>query len=133
MKAGKERLRREAYRLGYTVGLYSHSEWMPWIEERRRALIMKARSAGAERIVKEEYERGKRDGAEKRESLIMKGLEPREEEIPAFRTAPVIKPAKPWRAPRIPAKVIYSPPVLIGCPRMSRRPRLLGIPRFLRP
>ncbi|ASJ11663.1 hypothetical protein [Thermococcus thioreducens] len=69
-----KKLVQEAYEFGYFVGYKGHSEWAEWVRERRERLYARAQELGVYELVKNAYNRGKLDGAKKREEEIRKGL-----------------------------------------------------------
>ncbi len=69
-----KRLVEEAYRFGYFVGYGGHSEWAGWIRRKRVQLYALAEELGALGLVQDAYQRGKAEGAKKREEDIRKGL-----------------------------------------------------------
>ncbi len=70
----RRKLLQEAYEFGYFVGYKGHSEWAEWVREKRESLYLRAEELGIYELVKEAYNRGKVDGAKKREEEIRKGL-----------------------------------------------------------
>jgi len=123
----------EAYDLGYRVGLYSHSD----------RVLTRAKTIGVLKDVEEAYERGRSEGRDQRERLLMTGLTP-EEEHQRTRTR-----ASNGRGIKI-IGTTYSDQLSRGYPKLlrrisfyatprfmryraSRRPRLLNVPRFLKP
>lgn len=84
-----KKLVQEAYKFGYFVGYKGHSEWAEWVRERRERLYARAQELGVYELVKNAYNRGKADGAKKREEEIRKGLgkETTGEERPRPKTA----------------------------------------------
>lgn len=85
-----KKLVQEAYEFGYFVGYKGHSEWAEWVRERRERLYARAQELGVYELVKNAYNRGKLDGAKKREEEIRKGLgkETAGEERPRPKVAP---------------------------------------------
>ncbi|WP_258083190.1 hypothetical protein [Thermococcus thermotolerans] len=84
-----KKLMQEAYEFGYFVGYKGHSEWAEWVRERRERLYARAQELGVYELVKNAYNRGKLEGAKKREEEIRKGLgkEGAGEERPGPKTA----------------------------------------------
>jgi len=70
----RKELLKKAYRLGYFVGFYGHTEWAAWISEEKEEIYLEAQLLGIYEKVKKVYAFGKEEGAKKREELIQKGL-----------------------------------------------------------
>ncbi|NPA47709.1 MAG: hypothetical protein GXO14_03560 [Thermococci archaeon] len=150
--SNRQRIRQEAYDLGYRIGLYSHSEWMPWAVKARRAIMIRARMIGILQEAISEYERGKSEGASYRKEVINSVLEPpREHQITdtnaGLESIEKARLERMWETearhyrtrrqsmyPVLLHRVsLYVSPSLIKRHRASRRPRLLNVPKFLKP
>lgn len=94
-------LLEEAYSFGYFIGYRGHSEWVGWVKERKEELYKKAESLGVYPLVKDAYNKGKEEGARRRQEeinlgLIEKGRIEVEEERPSIKVeAPPVEAERP--------------------------------------
>ncbi|WP_319507901.1 hypothetical protein [uncultured Methanolobus sp.] len=70
---------KNAYDLGFEVGYHKHSE-LGWVSERYSMLEDLAKEAGLDKLVKEQYAKGKEGGVKAKERDMLAGLSKRESE-----------------------------------------------------
>ncbi|NJE05801.1 hypothetical protein E3E36_06520 [Thermococcus sp. M36] len=131
----RKSLVREAYEFGYFVGYRGHSEWAEWVRERRERLYSRARELDVYELVKNAYNRGKLDGAKKREEEIRKGLdrEAKGEERSGPRTVPPegeeVTPVEAEFVRFLETTRLFLPPDLLDTLKHLKLPKMLHIGR----
>ncbi len=85
-----KKLIKEAYEFGYFVGYKGHSAWAEWVRKTKERLYTEAERLGVYDVVKEAYNRGREEGAKKREeeihlSLVERGTVREEKPKPKIR------------------------------------------------
>lgn len=135
----KKKLLERAYKLGYFVGYYGHTEWVLWIIEEKERIYSKAKALGVYNEAKEAYMLGKKEGAEKREEIINKGLSIKpEEEIKMLKTIKselseaVIEEQKLHYLAFLKSPEIIDSPRLLEIIKLVDKPKILNLPDFLK-
>lgn len=65
---------REAYSLGYFIGLKGHTEWAGWVREKLNDLYEKAEELGIYDLVRKAYRDGKSEGLKRRAEMLNEAL-----------------------------------------------------------
>lgn len=131
-----KKLVKEAYEFGYFVGYKGHSAWAEWVRKTKERLYSEAERLGVYNVVKEAYNRGREEGAKKREeeihlSLVERGTVREEKPKPKVRPVKVEKPPEEERLEEEFIRFTESTKILLP-PELLNSLKNLEVPRMLR-
>lgn len=131
-----KKLVKEAYEFGYFVGYKGHSAWAEWVRKTKERLYSEAERLGVYNVVKEAYNRGREEGAKKREkeihlSLVERGTVSEEKPKPKVRPVKVEKSLEEERLEEEFIRFTESTKILLP-PELLNSLKNLEVPRMLR-
>jgi len=131
----KQELIKEAYRFGYFVGYKGHTEWVSWIAKKKREIYENASLLGIIDEVKAAYEKGLKDGKERKHREIELGLSKLESELELKETEKVDigeeeKIDQEYKSFSKTPKIV-EPPEIIRLIKYIEAPKMLAPPKIL--
>lgn len=132
----RQKLIKEAYRLGYFVGYKGHTEWVSWIFKKKREIYEKAEFFSIYNEVRAAYEKGIEDGKIRRLKEIELGLSKLESEIipegtkEATKTKEKEEIEEDYQAFAKTPKIM-EPPEIIKLIKSIEAPKMLSLPKIL--